>query len=124
MCGFAPGGTTDLLSRVIGEFVGPDFGQNVVVENRTGASGMIAADAVAKAAPDLIWPQENQSSDAIMGFASARSEAFMRSLHRQPALRRRSQALPRPASRTRAQLTRIMPRPWRRRATVALLASI
>jgi tripartite-type tricarboxylate transporter receptor subunit TctC len=52
LCGFAPGGTADLLSRVIGEFVGPDFGQNVVIENRTGASGMIAADAVAKAAPD------------------------------------------------------------------------
>ncbi len=52
LCGFAPGGTADLLSRLIGEFVGPGFGQNVVVETRTGASGMIAADTVAKAQAD------------------------------------------------------------------------
>lgn len=52
LCGFAAGGTADLLSRLIGEFVAPSFGQNVVVETRTGASGMIAADTVAKAAPD------------------------------------------------------------------------
>lgn len=52
LCGFAPGGTADLLSRLIGEFVGPVFRHNVVVETRTGASGMIAADTVAKAPPD------------------------------------------------------------------------
>ncbi|MCU0987002.1 MAG: tripartite tricarboxylate transporter substrate binding protein [Acetobacteraceae bacterium] len=52
LCGFAPGGTADLLSRLIAEFVAPSFGHNVVVETKTGASGMIAADAVAKAAPD------------------------------------------------------------------------
>lgn len=52
LCGFAPGGTADLLSRLIAEFVAPGFGHNVVVETRTGASGMIAADTVAKAAAD------------------------------------------------------------------------
>ncbi len=52
LCGFAPGGTADLLSRLIAEFVAPGFGQNVVVETKTGASGMLAADTVAKAAPD------------------------------------------------------------------------
>jgi tripartite-type tricarboxylate transporter receptor subunit TctC len=52
LCGFAPGGTADLLSRLVAEFVAPSFGQNVVVETKTGASGMIAADTVAKAAPD------------------------------------------------------------------------
>ena len=52
VCGFAPGGTCDLLSRMMAEHLGPIFGQRVVVENRTGASGNIAADLVAKAPPD------------------------------------------------------------------------
>jgi tripartite-type tricarboxylate transporter receptor subunit TctC len=52
LCGFAPGGTCDLLSRILAEHLTPILGQRVVVENRTGASGLIAADTVAKAAPD------------------------------------------------------------------------
>ncbi len=52
LCGFAPGGTCDLLSRILAEQLTPIFGQRVVVENRTGASGLLAADTVAKAAPD------------------------------------------------------------------------
>jgi tripartite-type tricarboxylate transporter receptor subunit TctC len=52
LCGFAPGGTCDLLSRILAEHLSPVFGQRVVVENRTGASGNIAADAVAKSPPD------------------------------------------------------------------------
>ena len=46
------GGHCDLLSRILAEHLTPVLGQRVVVENRTGASGMIAADAVAKSAPD------------------------------------------------------------------------
>ncbi|MCO6416804.1 tripartite tricarboxylate transporter substrate binding protein [Siccirubricoccus sp. KC 17139] len=52
ICGFAPGGTCDLLTRLLAEHLSPIFKVNVVAENRTGASGMIAADTVAKAAPD------------------------------------------------------------------------
>ena len=52
VCGFAPGGTCDLLSRFMAEHLGPILGQRVVVENRTGASGNIAADMVAKSPPD------------------------------------------------------------------------
>jgi tripartite-type tricarboxylate transporter receptor subunit TctC len=52
LCGFAPGGTCDLLSRILAEKLTPILGHNVVVENRTGASGMIAADTVAKSPPD------------------------------------------------------------------------
>lgn len=47
-----PGGTTDVLARVLAEELGPRLGQAVVVENRAGASGTIGSDAVAKAAPD------------------------------------------------------------------------
>ncbi|WP_149540142.1 Bug family tripartite tricarboxylate transporter substrate binding protein [Siccirubricoccus phaeus] len=52
LCGFAPGGTCDLLTRLLAEHLSPIFKVNVVAENRTGASGMIAADTVAKSAPD------------------------------------------------------------------------
>ena len=49
---FPPGGTLDILARTISNELAPAFGQSVVVENRPGASGMIGAEAVARAAPD------------------------------------------------------------------------
>ena len=49
---FAPGGTTDVLARIIGERVQQALGQPIVIENRGGAGGNIGADAVAKAPPD------------------------------------------------------------------------
>jgi len=52
LVGFAPGGFTDIVARAIAEHYTQAFGVNVVVENRTGASGTLAADFVAKAPPD------------------------------------------------------------------------
>jgi|KBSMisStaDraftv2_1062788.scaffolds.fasta_scaffold09400_4 tripartite-type tricarboxylate transporter receptor subunit TctC len=49
---FGPGGTTDILSRVIGERLGERFGQQVLIDNRPGAGGNIAAELTARAAPD------------------------------------------------------------------------
>jgi tripartite-type tricarboxylate transporter receptor subunit TctC len=49
--GFAAGGTGGLVSRLVAEMAGPALGQTVVVENRTGANGMIAAEHVARGAP-------------------------------------------------------------------------
>jgi tripartite-type tricarboxylate transporter receptor subunit TctC len=49
---FGPGGTTDILSRVIGERLGERFGQQVLIDNRPGAGGNIAAEITARAAPD------------------------------------------------------------------------
>jgi len=49
---FAPGGTTDLLARIISEKMGATLGQVVVVENKAGAGGAIGAAEVAKAPPD------------------------------------------------------------------------
>jgi tripartite-type tricarboxylate transporter receptor subunit TctC len=50
--GFAPGGNTDLIARIVADKVQGPLGQRVFVDNRGGANGAIAADTVAKAAPD------------------------------------------------------------------------
>ena len=48
----APGGGADFVARILGQKLGESLGQTVVVDNRSGASGTIAADNTAKAAPD------------------------------------------------------------------------
>src|SRR5512140_262062 len=50
--GFAPGGGSDILARFIAHHLTESFGQTGVVDNRTGASTIIATDIVAKSAPD------------------------------------------------------------------------
>jgi tripartite-type tricarboxylate transporter receptor subunit TctC len=50
--GFAPGGFTDLAARLIGPKLSEALGQPVIIENRTGANGGIAAELTARSAPD------------------------------------------------------------------------
>jgi tripartite-type tricarboxylate transporter receptor subunit TctC len=50
--GFAAGGPSDILARVAGAAMSKSLGEQIVVENRTGASGNIATEAVARAEPD------------------------------------------------------------------------
>lgn len=50
--GFAAGGAGDLMARLIAEYVPPLMGARGVVENRTGANGLIGAEVVARSAPD------------------------------------------------------------------------
>jgi tripartite-type tricarboxylate transporter receptor subunit TctC len=50
--GFAPGGPSDIISRVVGAKMGEILGQQIVVENRTGAGGVTATEYVARSEPD------------------------------------------------------------------------
>jgi tripartite-type tricarboxylate transporter receptor subunit TctC len=52
VAGFPPGGTVDLLARILAQQLTEAWGQPVVVENRPGGSGAVASQAVAAAAPD------------------------------------------------------------------------
>jgi tripartite-type tricarboxylate transporter receptor subunit TctC len=50
--GFAPGGNTDTVARVVGQKLGERLGQQVIIENKAGAGGTIGTAEVARAAPD------------------------------------------------------------------------
>jgi tripartite-type tricarboxylate transporter receptor subunit TctC len=49
---FAPGGGTDIVARIVAQELSKRIGQTVIVENKAGASGIIAAQYVARAKPD------------------------------------------------------------------------
>src|SRR4029453_10123268 len=49
---YAAGGPTDVLARIVGEYLGRDLKQPVVVENKAGAQGAIGAEAVGRSEPD------------------------------------------------------------------------
>ena len=69
LVGFAPGGGTDIVARSLAQRMSEVLGQQIVVENRSGASGTIAADLVAKSPPDgytLLMGHSN--SNAIAPF--------------------------------------------------------
>ena len=52
LVGFAAGGGTDVAARIVGQKLGEALGQTFVIENRPGASGLIASEQVSKAPPD------------------------------------------------------------------------
>ncbi|HEX4327546.1 MAG TPA: tripartite tricarboxylate transporter substrate binding protein [Burkholderiales bacterium] len=63
---FVPGGSTDLVARTVANKAQDLIGQTLVIENRGGAGGIIATDAVAKAAPDgytLLFTQTSHGSN-------------------------------------------------------------
>ena len=87
--GFGPGGVGDLTCRVVAQKLSTQLGQQVLVENRPGAAQIVAADAVAKAAPDgytlLLMSNGNAVSaslfkslpyDTVADFASVSTLGF------------------------------------------------
>src|SRR5437868_10928987 len=50
--GFAPGGSADVLSRIMGQRLSESLGQPVIIENRPAAGGTVATEIVSKAQPD------------------------------------------------------------------------
>ena len=64
---FPPGGVTDIVARLLGERLTAELGQQVIVDNKTGAGGVIAGDIVAKAPPDgytLLFTTPNHTINA------------------------------------------------------------
>jgi len=50
--GYAPGGLTDIVARLMAQWLSERFGQQVIVENRPGAGSNIGTEVVSRAAPD------------------------------------------------------------------------
>lgn len=89
--GLAPGGTQDILGRLMGQWLSERLGQQFIVENRTGGAGNIAAEAVVRAAPDgytlLIIGPSNASNATLydkLSFNFIRDIAPVASLTRLP----------------------------------------
>jgi len=79
--GFGAGGTPDILARLLGQWLAERLGQPIVVENRSGATGRIAAEAVVRAAPDghtLLLAATGNALDAI--FRSSPNYDFSRDI--------------------------------------------
>lgn len=63
---FTPGGQPDIFSRLVGQKVSEALGQQMIVDNRTGAGGMVGTKTVADAAPDGYTLLSNSSSHTIL----------------------------------------------------------
>ena len=76
--GFAPGGGTDIVARVLAPKMSEILGQPVVIENRAGAAGTIGADMVAKSPPDgytLLMGHANSNAIAPIVFTKVPYDA-------------------------------------------------
>ncbi|MFI5031119.1 MAG: tripartite tricarboxylate transporter substrate binding protein [Reyranellales bacterium] len=89
--GYGPGSAPDIIARLIGKWLGERLGQPFVIDNKPGASGRIATDAVAKSAPDghtLLLVLNNNTVDAAikdrLPYDFIRDIAPVAGIYRQP----------------------------------------
>jgi tripartite-type tricarboxylate transporter receptor subunit TctC len=99
--GFAPGGGNDLVARLLGQRLSERLGQPFVIENRPGAAGNLAADAVVHARPDghtlLLVSSNNATNAAVydnLGFDFLRDIAPVAGIGRTPLVMAVNPALP------------------------------
>jgi tripartite-type tricarboxylate transporter receptor subunit TctC len=99
--GFAPGGTNDILARLIAQWLTERLGQPFVVENRPGAAGNIATDLVVRSLPDghtLLFTGVNNAINATLyenlSFNFVRDVAPVASVVRQPFVMLANPAVP------------------------------
>jgi len=74
--GFAAAGATDVVARLVARGMSEELGQNVLVENRPGAGGALATDAVAKSPPDGYTLFVGASSNLVMNIALHKNLPF------------------------------------------------
>src|SRR5262249_26301041 len=91
--GFAPAGATDIMARLIGQWLSERLGQQFIVENRPGAASNIATEAVVNAPPDgytlLVATSVNAINATLydkLRFNLIRDIAPVASIHREPFL--------------------------------------
>src|SRR5262249_9933371 len=91
--GFAPSGATDIMARLIGQWLSERLGQQFIVENRPGAASNIATEAVANAPPDgytlLVATSVNAINATLydkLNFNLIRDIVPVASIHREPFL--------------------------------------
>jgi tripartite-type tricarboxylate transporter receptor subunit TctC len=89
--GFAPGGATDIMARLIGQWLSERLGQQFIVENRPGAASNVATEAVVNAPPDgytlLVATSVNAINATLyekLNFNLIRDVAPVASIHREP----------------------------------------
>src|SRR5262245_56083715 len=89
--GFAPGGATDIMARLIGQWLSERLGQQFVIENRAGAASNVGTEAVVNAAPDgytlLVVTAVNAINASLyekLNFNLIRDIVPVASMHREP----------------------------------------
>jgi tripartite-type tricarboxylate transporter receptor subunit TctC len=99
--GFAPGGATDIMARLIGQWLSEGLGQQFVIENRPGAGSNIATEAVVRAPSDgytlLAVTSTNTVNSTLYGnlnFDLIRDIAPVATIHREPHILEVNPSLP------------------------------
>jgi tripartite-type tricarboxylate transporter receptor subunit TctC len=101
LIGFAPGGTQDVIGRLLGQWLTDRLGQQVIIENRPGAASNIAAEAAIRSPPDgytlfMIGPNNaiNASVYDKLGFDIVRDSAPVAGIMRVPNVMEVNPAVP------------------------------